>query len=504
MARHSLIPAALKPLLTKRRFWTDFLWETEAYAVGQNEPRYPELKDCKVEFPIVDGFGLTLSLNEHLTYFCLDFTGPQRRPVNIAWDDQAHWHPHVLRWAELETISRVLAIRDDELVHPGWIVLLLHRFAPICEGDGVAAIASTLEAAWKRVGVFSNHEITSFIERIDATDAGFRWRRVEGAGWCIEQEDRTASARGLYSLRCADNDAFPFREWDRMMDAGERELARLSVSTSSAASQTQQPAPQCLPRPKRTLYLTIPYEDEERPLPPPFGKLFNDTLDGVLRDLHLGRSSISGGTSRPNGDGTYTEIESSYFVQLKGDIDAGIRVLHDLLWLSRAPKSARLAENFRTAIPLNLAEPPSAGSIILQLAKLSIYRWRLGSRFDRTPFSTETYQAVWHVLSRHRAQGPDADGWFRVETSDDGELSVCLRPFDEDQPADGATIVIERLTPETTALVHQLMSKHGLMLLPLHMAADASAAQQLELPGLQFGVVQSPAKLHERLTARSS
>jgi hypothetical protein len=502
MAQQPLVPPALKPLLTKRRFWTDCLWETEAYSVGQKEPRYPELKDCKVQLPIADGFSLTLSLDEHLSYFSLDFIAPQREPVNVAWDDQAHWHPHVLRWAELETISRVLAQRDHELVHPGWVVLLLHRFAPICEGDDVPAIAAILEAAWKRLGVFSNHEITTFIERIDASDAGFRWRRVEGVGWCIEQEDRTASARGLYSLRCADNATFPFHDWHRMIEAAGREWAARSVSTSAAAPQPTPPAPQCMPRRKRTLYLTIPYEDAERPVPPPFGKLVSDTLDGALRDLHLGRCSNSGGTSRPNGDGTYTEVESNYFLQLKGDIDEGIRVLHDLLWWSHAPESVKLAENFRANVPLNLTQPPSAdGRIILQLARLSVYRWRLGNRFDRTPFSSELYQAFANLLSRHAARAPDQGGWFHANTDDGGRLSVCLRPFDDDQPADAATVVIERLTLEATMLLHRLMAENGLALLPLHVAANQKVAQELEVPGLRFRVIPSHAELYDLLMA---
>src|SRR5262249_40043151 len=152
-----------------RRFWTDFFWETRA-------PEYPRLKDCTVRLPIAGGYRLGLSLDEFLCYFSLEFACPGRKAVEIAWDDQAHWHPHVLRWQELELICRAIAIQDADLPHPGVVLLLLHRFAPICVGDDLDVIVPMLEAAWQQLDAFSDSEIAGFIERADARDAGFRWR----------------------------------------------------------------------------------------------------------------------------------------------------------------------------------------------------------------------------------------------------------------------------------------------------------------------------------------
>jgi hypothetical protein len=123
---------------------------------------------------VAGGAALRPSLDEFLASFELDFLAPDGEAVNIAWDDQAHWHPHVLRWEELETVGRAIAMQDAEMSHPGPVVLLLHRFAPICEGEDLDPIISMLEAAFTQLGLFTRAEITRWIERIDAREAGFQ------------------------------------------------------------------------------------------------------------------------------------------------------------------------------------------------------------------------------------------------------------------------------------------------------------------------------------------
>src|SRR5579862_3894297 len=122
--RNMILPQSLHPLVRMRRFWTDFFWQTEPQDDG-----YPELESCTVELPVAEGYLLSLSLDPGLSYFSLRFASPGQEAVEIAWDDTAHWHPHVLRWQELELICRTVALQDAELPHPGILLLLLHRFA---------------------------------------------------------------------------------------------------------------------------------------------------------------------------------------------------------------------------------------------------------------------------------------------------------------------------------------------------------------------------------------
>lgn len=34
------------------------------------------------------------------------------RPVELGWDDLAHWHPHTLRWSEADLLCRAVALAD--------------------------------------------------------------------------------------------------------------------------------------------------------------------------------------------------------------------------------------------------------------------------------------------------------------------------------------------------------------------------------------------------------
>ncbi len=396
---------SLQRLARIRRFWTDFFWQTEP------DGGYPQLAGRTIRFTLAGGYKLSLSLDEGLHYFSLGFTAPRQETVEIAWDDQAHWHPHVLRWQELELICRAIALQDSRLAHPGLVLLLLHRFAPICVGDDLDVIVPMLETAWRQLDLFSDSEIARWIERADARDAGFAWRyHEEVGGWCIEQDGERA-ARGLYTLRDAGNKEFPFAQWARMIAAAEDFVAQARVGAAQYARIREngryRPAPAilrslrdekhaalagalgdepplprvcwvvetllglpagslvkrhvrraCSPRAKHVLSLTLPLRDRKRPLPSAAGKLVRDTLDRILKDLNLGEADVSGATSTTAEDGSHVYIDECLSVRIDGDLDRGIRVLRDVLWWAGAPQSVRLTDSERKPVPLDLVNSP--------------------------------------------------------------------------------------------------------------------------------------------------
>src|SRR4051812_12948402 len=127
-------PEAFLALTQKPEFWRQFFFEMW-------DEEFPELEGCRLEFPVGEGSALTLDLDTSLSYFGLGLRHPgAAAPSEIAWDDQAHWHPHVLRWEELDLVCRVVALDDPTLPHPGLPLALLHRFTPICLGDDDAVI----------------------------------------------------------------------------------------------------------------------------------------------------------------------------------------------------------------------------------------------------------------------------------------------------------------------------------------------------------------------------
>ena len=187
-----------------------------------------------------ESYGLSLKFNELLSYISLDLSysgsrsSPEydaslEKPVEIAWDDQAHWHPHLLRWQELELICRCAALRNENptFQHPGTPLLLLQRFAPLCDDTAIDVMLPTQEAAWRALNLFSEAEIARYIQRFDRRDNGFVWQKDEDGHWVLDQPgDR--SGVGLYSLRHAGS-KFPFEAFDKFI-AQEKGFYRSSVN----------------------------------------------------------------------------------------------------------------------------------------------------------------------------------------------------------------------------------------------------------------------------------
>jgi hypothetical protein len=536
------LPTLLQALARTRRFWTDFFGQTEAQGDA-----YSSLKDCTVNLAVAGGYELTLGLDSALCYFSLGFLVPGREAMEIAWDDQAHWHPHVLRWQELELICRCLAMQDPQLTHPGVALLLLHRFAPICHGDDLDLIVPMLEAAWRQLSVFSNSEIRAFIERADARDFGFQWSYEEAIqGWCLQERDPQRG--GLYTLRTTQNTEFPFGAWEQMLKRAREILGRLKGAADESArdfAQTgdmtivpriarslhtsnnvgladvlanrpslaqvcwvvevllgmemgsllkQYVRPQLALREQNILYLTLPLRDSKRPVPQAAGPFIAASLNRVLSDCNLGGRAGSG-------SGPTSMMES---FQIKGHVNRGVELLREVLWWTSAPESVRLSRNFQEQIPLALADDAGArGDFYVQVCEIRTAHWRRGAkkcyRFDRVPFSQACRHTLRSVLAGAGAQSPNEDGWHVLNLSDGGFVELCFRRLDEDPMLDGGTIAIHKWSNEAAGFLHRLLQEAKLMLLPMSIATSNEVAQTIEAPWPRVRVVQTAAELYEIL-----
>lgn len=221
--------AAFGPVLRaacRPRFWTDYYFLTQPaeadYAdLCSYEQEVPphELygtpgfvqKGCRLTFPL-GACGLALDFNCSLDYFSLEILKADGTAVEIGWDDQAGWHPHVLRWEELDAIGESLARHDRDVPHPGLAVLLLARFAPITDADDAARMIPVVRQAWARVGAPPAAALDDLIARLDKRGAGFEWRRDAATGWTLHQDRPFDHRPHLYTLRSASNPEFPFAE----------------------------------------------------------------------------------------------------------------------------------------------------------------------------------------------------------------------------------------------------------------------------------------------------
>jgi hypothetical protein len=214
------LPQAVHQLTGSPGFWADYLFLEDGPA-----EEYPTLDSARLDFDVCPGYRLTLSLDRQLSYHGLGFVYPgMDSPVEIGWDDQAHWHPNALRWEELDLVGRCLALNDPALPHPGLPVLLLNRFAPVCLDTDADAAFSLIESAWGMLRLFSGPQLVEVVERYDRRHAEFVWREEEALGWVLGQAEGAEERTGwtCYTLRSAEDDQFPFRQWGEFVTAAEQ------------------------------------------------------------------------------------------------------------------------------------------------------------------------------------------------------------------------------------------------------------------------------------------
>ena len=495
------LPQPLQSLLRTRRFWTDFFWETHA-----DFEAYPELDGCTLGFPVAPGYVLALTLDDSLSFFSLAIKAPAQEAVRIGWDDEGHYHPHTLRWPELELLCRAIALQDPDLPHPGLPLLLLHRFAPICPADDLDSILPMLVAAWAERDLFSQSEIRDFVERRDTRDGTFTWRDdAETGHWYLDQQDPDAP-RGLYTLRHPVNPEFPHNELNQMLrgaqsiidqaggsagreaaafaqsgdlalvpaifrglqDEGQALLADILAENGSAARACwlvevllglpagslvrQWASPIHLREPHRLLFC-LPLIDPIRPLPESAPKLLYESLKRVLNDRHLGDLEFRSSSQ-------FTD--ETYSILTKDDLGVGVRLVRQMLWWARAPETVSLRTVAGDEFPLYPnGGPDNVTELCLQFGRLVMMHWELfgepGHRFDRVPFDPQIRAALRQVLSDAGAIGPDADGWFTIALPDGGRMQVCLRHLENDPDLDGGTVLVQQLTFEVARVVHELL-----------------------------------------------
>lgn len=225
------IPGDLLPHLSDPSFWARFFFEEE----GDDDEDLPEeLEECSVPLMLDERHGLVLDLDLSVDYHSLSVVAPGLdEPVEVGWDDQAHFHPHVFRWDELDLLCRALAVADPSLAHPGTPLALLCRFAFLSGGEDLDAITPLLTAAFHRLrpdridGYWPTAR--DWLDWRDLRDTGVTWHRDENGNWTVDQQSE--HSRDLYSMRimpedgAQDGEYFPFAAWTALFDQARRTLA---------------------------------------------------------------------------------------------------------------------------------------------------------------------------------------------------------------------------------------------------------------------------------------
>ncbi|HHO51242.1 MAG TPA: hypothetical protein ENK18_10305 [Deltaproteobacteria bacterium] len=484
-------------------FWFDALeslfpdpdfWRHLAQDPSPPEP-LPELEGCVVLLPVGEGYSLQLRISPDLSSSLSLCWGDRIEP--IARDGPDGGCPHGLRWVELDAVCRSLAATHPEVIHPGPALLLLHRFAPICEGDDVGWIVAQLVEAFQTTTTLSKAQILDQIERIDLRGEGARW--LPGPrGWGL-QVDRGAPGSPC-SLRLLDRAGAPGPDRagapgpdragapgpDR---AGAPGLA-LDAMVAGALDRVGPPRPVpasplppgLIPRPQHRLRLRLIHDDPQRPFPPVAAGVLAAVLDGLLRSAGRGRASVH----------STGEARSVLSLRIVGGLQEGLQGVREALWWLGAPGPGVLDDGARPPLVLDRApEEGWSGGLMAVDFEVVHLGPQDGYRIERAVLGGEHTIRTWLEVVGAGAVGPD--GWQQIRCSDGGVLRIRVQRT-------GIAISFERLSPGVSAVVHRMIGDQGLVLAPMGIVAEAGHGI-LGVPWPSMSVVSSPRALHELLEA---
>lgn len=462
---------------------------------------------------------LRISLSPNLSYFELTFCTADVYDIAIAQHDQAHWHPFVLRWEELEAICRAVGITysqeeeegdtgtDGGWEHPGLPLLFLYRFAPICRGDHVDRIVAMLVRAWKRVlgEEVSDRDVRRFVERMDCRDRGFRWFN-EGENWWIGQGEDAETAEAVYTYRSREavqSGKWRNKEWNDLVGEA-RAIAEAAGGVEGLSEEDRELAARFAPRRRYGLSVWLALREKDRPLHQRAGRYFCLTLDGVLRILDMGRASSSGASSCIiNGQSVWTSDHSS--VSIHGDLARGRAVIKQMLWWLRAPLATTFrSESTYNELPFNLADDDSEDSStdeaylgICVPAILPDCSWLVGHTL---PDSLQAVLGSKEVLGdTGQLSGPTSDGWLTATTTDGGELGFNFSRFDGEEAEGTGALALRKVTSQASDILHRLMNVSRAVLAPVALTARPLEENIAEMSWVPHRVVDAKT-LHQILS----
>ncbi|RFU82115.1 hypothetical protein TARUN_57 [Trichoderma arundinaceum] len=375
-------------------------------------------------------------------------------------------YPPVFRWSELQLISRAIAAHDPStFTNQDLALMLLVRFTPLCVGDSVNTVITTIHTFLSTLG-FEFKEIRHVLRTIDHRSAGFRWRFDEIInGWVLQRYRSYTCGPSLHTYRTTDNKDFPFEMWPQFLSVAEETIR---TSTSIVVSRglqgtTMSALPDYQLSAQYGFYLAVPLGISPRPLFPNAQICLNMALNHILEDLDLG-CSIYSGSSR-----SIEREEVRFEIQMYGVFEQCQRVLRQTLWWQAAPEESLLSDlNYSRSSRLHplksKPENPQDDSV-----QFHIVFGKLGALFNRPtirPMQGSSCNAIFQSALDECEAHYDMEGWRTLRTTDGGEISVCVSKLSILRKEDLTTVTIRKLTPNVARFLFRILVIGDLVLFP--------------------------------------
>jgi hypothetical protein len=140
-------------------------------------------------------------------------------------DDCSMFINEILRWEEVDLLGRYIEKQTPQIKHPGLIVGLLCRFAPLTAGDNADRVLKLVTSSWAALrsgpddgsehsGVPRVSDEAKHIELLDHRDSGFHWREDGEGNWVL----LATGPLTAYSYR-EQGGRFPFEAWKIFTEA---------------------------------------------------------------------------------------------------------------------------------------------------------------------------------------------------------------------------------------------------------------------------------------------
>ncbi|KAF9760897.1 hypothetical protein IL306_004062 [Fusarium sp. DS 682] len=476
------LPEYLESVMRTRRFWTDFFWITYADDDGYSWDK------AELNFSVGSDFSLSVEIDKYISTIQLHFNSQDKKKHFLGYDDNFHWQPYTLRWSELEAICQAVAVTDSKYSHPGLPLLILSRFAPICIGDDVDHIVEMMVQAWTSLNkdILTDDQIRQVMERIDNRDMQLCWHHDESRNyWWVGKGLDVSTATKAYTYRRSrdwdQEEPFPIEQWNAFISSVHDTVGDSSNATNApdiASPYEKVIIDKFRPRKRHDLTMALDFTMAEFAVDKAAVTCLIKSLDAVLQSLCLGKS----GTLYQEGTtvmGKHVETRRKIWIKIMDDLSLGRGIVKQMLWWLRAPPSVMVTDNSKShdsllqlvdrnvdtlkEIYMGICQPKTSGPDIEATHILP-------SNFQSCLESTDVLGTETNIT------GPTALGWSTVDTVDDGriEFNFTKLPQGVDVGEENTgVIVIRKLTPQVSALLHRFMSAASIVLLPMLLTAKS-------------------------------